>query len=104
MKNSLDSFIDNKKNSEFFAYLKNYKPKVFFIFLDSEVARKGISRKYSARIPFFSGSIEKRGLSIFCRLDSDEQEYTVEELLNKYNKSLIITGIGLYGEIFIKFN
>ena len=97
-----NGFINDVNVKEFLSYLKNYQPENSFIIQDSEFTRKNIARRYSLKFNIFSSSIEKSGYSIVCKIDLTGDSFTAKELLKKYNKPLVITGMGLYGEMFIK--
>jgi hypothetical protein len=94
--------LNEKAIQDFFVYLKNYKPENSFIIQDSEFTRKNITRRYSVRLNIWSCSVEKVNYSISCKIDQTGNKYTPKELLNSFKKPFLITGIGLYGEMFIK--
>lgn len=98
----LADFINDKKNIESFNKIKNYHPENFLIIQDSEFTRKNIARIYLSRLHIYTASIEKNNYSFLCRLDLTGESFSAQEIIKKFNKLLIITGIGLYGEIFIK--
>jgi hypothetical protein len=98
----LNEFLNDTKIKEFLSFLKSYKPENTFIIQDSEFTRKNIARRYSARFNIFTASIEKEGYSIVCKIDQTNEYYSPKNIINRFNKPLLITGIGLYGEMFIK--
>ncbi len=102
MNSNLDDFINNPDNITIFKRIINYHPENVLLIQDSEFARKNIARLYLSKLNIYTASIEKDYYSFFCRFDSNNEKFTAKELLKKYKKLAIITGIGLYGEIFIK--
>jgi len=102
MNKTLNGFINGERNNAIFKKIVEYAPIDIFLLLDSEFARRNLSRRFSVKVRILSASIEKRNYSFFCRLDSTMEEFTPKELIDKYSKPMIITGIGLYGEMFIK--
>ncbi|HOJ63546.1 MAG TPA: hypothetical protein PLE45_03895 [Spirochaetota bacterium] len=102
MTNSLYDFINNKKNIEAFERIKKYSPHVFLIIQDSEFTRKNLARIYLSKLNIYTASIEKDNYSFFCKLDLNGEKFSAKDIIKKYKKLLIITGIGLYGETFIK--
>jgi len=102
MNNTLNGFINGERNNAIFKKIVEYAPIDIFLLLDSEFARRNLSRRFSVKVRILSASIEKRNYSFFCRLDSTMEEFTPKEIIDKYSKPMIITGIGLYGEMFIK--
>ncbi len=82
--------------------IKEYRPENFMIIQDSEFTRKSVERRYKGRFNIFSCGIEKRNYSFICKFDQTGEEYNAKEILKKIKKPLIITGLGLYGELFIK--
>jgi hypothetical protein len=98
----INEFINDDKIKNFINYLKNYQPENSFIIQDSEFTRRNIARRYSANFNIYSSSIEKKGYSLVCKNDLTAEYFTAKELLKHFSKPLIITGMGLYGEMFIK--
>ncbi|HNZ25914.1 MAG TPA: hypothetical protein PK385_04290 [Spirochaetota bacterium] len=102
MNTDLNNFMGRGKNNVIFKKIVEYAPVDIFLLLDSEFARRNLSRKFSVKARVLSASIEKRNYSFFCKLDSTMEEVAPKELIGNYSKPMIITGMGLYGEMFIK--
>jgi len=97
-----NEFINNRSIVDQVDKIVQYRPEAILILLDSEFTRRTIYYKYSHMMPFLSGSLEKNSYSIVCSIDQTDDNYGARELLQKYNKPLLITGIGLYGQMFIR--
>lgn len=102
MNDVFDNFINNEKNILAFKRIKEYKPEDILVILDSEFTRKNISRQFSTKLHLWSATIEKKGYSFYCQIDSTAENYLARDIIKNLKKPLIITGIGLYGEVFIK--
>ncbi len=102
MDNSLKTFLATEKCKKFLEYFESYKPENFFVIQDSELARKSIERRYKGRFSVFSCEIQKSEYSFFCSIDQTLEKYSAKDIVKKTTKPLIITGLGLYGEMFIK--
>ena len=102
MSKELNQFLNDETTKKFFVYVSDYKPETFIVIQDSEFTRKSIARRYKGRFNISSCNIEKVNYSFVCRFDQTNEVYQPKELIKKIKKPLIITGLGLYGEIFIK--
>lgn len=98
----MEDFINNQENINLIKRIRDYSPQNILLIQDSEFSRKNIARTYLSKLNIYTGSIEKDHYSFFCKIDQNNEKFTASDLFKKYKKLVIITGIGLYGEIFIK--
>lgn len=98
----LNNFLSDEENKRSLSHIKEYSPENFIVIQDSEFTRKNIERRYKGRVNIFSCSIEKLNYSFICKVDQTFEEYSAKDIIKKIRKPMIITGLGLYGELFIK--
>jgi len=82
--------------------IRERKADNIFLFLDSSFSRLSLVKSYTGEVPLKTGELKLFHQEVLAYLDQMPLEFRGADFFFYYPRPLFITGIGLYGERFIK--